>query len=140
VNRRPLAPRPDLERRPQGAFGWLDAELLRGGWLAELGPPAVAVLVLLALAADRRGASFFSRERMANALGMSLHDVDLALQQLLDAHLVAHRPWSPGVRDGVWQLLPLPARSPPSREHRPVRAADLLRQLGFRGSRDQTDE
>jgi hypothetical protein len=68
VNRRPpLAPRPELERRPQGAFGWLDAELLRGGWLAELGPPAVAMLVLLALAADRRGVSFFGRDRMAGS-------------------------------------------------------------------------
>ena len=48
------------------------------------GPHATAVLVLLALAADRRGASFFSRDRMAQALGMSQHDVDVALRTLLD--------------------------------------------------------
>ena len=71
MNRRPppAPPRPGLERRPAGAFGWLHAELLHDRWLAELGPHATAVVVLLAIAADRRGASFFSRERMAAALG-----------------------------------------------------------------------
>lgn len=54
MNRRPppAPPRPDLQRRPIGAFGWLQAELLHDGWLAEVGPHAVAVLVLLATAAD----------------------------------------------------------------------------------------
>jgi hypothetical protein len=36
--------------------------------------------VLLAIAADRRGASFYRRERMAIALGMSRYEVDDALQ------------------------------------------------------------
>ena len=85
MNRRPppAPPRPDLERQPDGAFGWLQAELLHDGWLAEIGPHATAVLVLLALAADRRGSSFFSRERIAVALGISRHEVDVTLQLLL---------------------------------------------------------
>ena len=67
----PVPPRPELERRPRGPFGWIEAELLHDGWLAEIGPNAVATLVLLALAADRRGASFYGRTRMAVALGIS---------------------------------------------------------------------
>jgi hypothetical protein len=126
-----VPPRPELERRPRGAFGWIEAEMLHDGWLAEVGPHAAAVLVLLALAADRRGASFFSRERMAVALGMSRHEVDGALQRLLDSNLVAHRPWRPGAIDGVWQLLPPPQRSPPARAGRELSAADVLRSLGF---------
>ena len=127
----PTPPRPDLERRPAGAFGWLQAELLHDRWLADVGPHAAAVLVLLALAADRRGASFFSRDRMAQALGMSFHEVDVALQRLLDAGLVDLRPWRNGVRDGVWQLLPPSPRQQPERARQALSAADVLRNLGF---------
>jgi hypothetical protein len=134
VSRRPLPPppRPDLKRKPAGAFGWLQADLLHDHWLAEVGPSATAVLVLLALAADQRGASFFSRTRMATALGMSLHEVDLALQRLLDAGLVDLRPWRAGGRDGVWQLLPPPPRHQLPRAQQVLSAADVLRNLGFR--------
>lgn len=133
MNRRPppVPPRPELERRPSGAFGWLDADLLHDNWLAEIGPHAAATMVLLALAADRRGVSFFSRERMAVVLGMSRHEVDVALQRLLDAGLVDHRPWRIGVGDGVWQLLPIPQRREPERSRQALTAADVLRRLGF---------
>ena len=127
----PVPPRPDLERRPRDAFGWLEAELLHEGWLAEIGPHAAAALVLLSLAADRRGASFFRRERMALALGMSRYEVDVALQRLLDAELVALRPWHLGGRDGVWQLLPPPRRCEPERSRQVLTAADVLRSLGY---------
>ena len=30
----PVPPRPDLVRRPRGAFGWLDAALLHDRWLS----------------------------------------------------------------------------------------------------------
>lgn len=136
MNRRPspAPPRPDLERQPDGAFGWLQAELLHAGWLAEVGPHAAALLVLLALAADRRGVSFFSRQRMAQALGMSRHEVDGALQRLLDAGLVDHRPWRADGRDGVWQLLPTPPRQEPERARQVLTAADVLRNLGFKAT------
>lgn len=127
----PVPPRPELERRPRGAFGWLEAELLHDGWLREIGPHAAATMVLLALAADRRGASFFNRERMAVVLGMSRHEVDVALQRLLDAWLVDLRPWRVGRGDGVWQLLPPPRRREPTRSRQALTAADVLRSLGF---------
>jgi hypothetical protein len=133
MNRRPppIPPRPELTRRPAGAFGWLDAALLHDGWLAEAGPHAAAVLVLLALAADQRGASYFGRSRMAEMLGMSCHEVEAALQRLVDLDLVAFRPWSNGSADGVWQLLPAPARQLQGRSGQPLSVADLLRTFGL---------
>ena len=127
----PAPPRPDLERRPAGAFGWLPAELLHDRWLAEVGPHAAAVLVLLAIAADRRGASFFSRDRMAAALGMTQHQVDLALQRLHDAGPVDLRPWRNGGRDGAWQHLRPSPRQQPDRARQALSVADVLRNLGF---------
>ena len=103
--RRPVPPFPELLRRPTGSFGWLEDRLLHEGWLARLGPDATSVMVLLALAADGHGASFFGRERMAKALGLDRQAVDRALRRLLELELVAQRPWSQDHPDGVWQLL-----------------------------------
>lgn len=104
--------------------------MLHDRWLADLGPDAIAVLVLLALAADRHGASFFGRLRMAAALAMDVERVDRALELLRELRLVALRPWRSACRDGVWQLLPVPARSV-TRTTDPLSAADLLTHLGL---------
>ena len=127
---RPKPPRPDLVRRPAGAFGWLDARLLREGWLGRLGPEAVAVLVLLSLAADRQGASFYGRERIGQALSLTRAPVDRALARLVELDLVALRPWRAGLPDGVWQLLPLPS-SRVTRGGGPVSITQVLAQLGL---------
>ncbi|MFQ5464284.1 MAG: hypothetical protein ACE5E5_16885, partial [Phycisphaerae bacterium] len=124
-------PRPDLIRQPAGCFGWLEDRLLHDGWLARLGPEGTSVLVLLALAADRRGASFYGRERMADRLSMSRQEVDQALSRLLDLHLIAHRPWRQGHPDGIWQLLPLPQSSKRTPAAQAVSLGDLCRSLGF---------
>jgi hypothetical protein len=108
MRERPIPPHPELERLPPRSFGWLDARLLRDEWLGMLGAEPVAVLTLLALAADRHGVSFYRRETMALALSMPRRELDRSLDRLLDLGLVAHRPWIPGHIDGVWQLLPLP--------------------------------
>ena len=131
-------PRPDLVRRPTAGFGWLDQALLHDGWLSSLGPDATTVLVLLALAADRHGASYFGRHTMANALGTSMHQVDAALQRLRELGLVDFLPWGKGSRDGVWQLLPIPQtqRNKP-RSGRVLAIGQILESLGFTSS--QTD-
>jgi hypothetical protein len=110
---RPAPPRPDLIRFPRAPYGWLDAGLVRQGWLRRVGPRATAVLAFLALVADREGVSYYRRERIALALDMNRGDVDQALEYLLADGLVAFSSWSPGGQDGVWQLLPLPAGAPP---------------------------
>jgi hypothetical protein len=117
-------------RAPTASFGWLDDRLLHEGWLARLEPPAIAVLTLLALAADRHGASYYGRARMAERLGMAFTQVDAALRRLLDLGLVDHRPWRHGDLDGVWQLLPLPPRVESPRVSAAAPIGDILAQLG----------
>jgi len=102
------APRPELRRKPEVGFGWIDQRMLHDGWLKAIGSDACAVLILLAIAADERGASFYGRARMGSLLGMDLCRIDEALSCLLDLELVAMRPWRQGHKDGVWQLLPIP--------------------------------
>lgn len=128
----PVPPHPDRLRKPDAPFGWLEAHLLHDHWLQRLQPDATAVLLLLALAADRHGASYYSRARMADRLGMDVGRVDRAVDRLLDLGLVALRPWRHGQRDGVWQLLPVERRvSPQAQAGACMSVADLLRSLGF---------
>lgn len=124
----PEPPHPGLVRAPAGPFGWLDARLLREEWLARLGPDATALLTLLALAADRRGASFYGRDRMGRALGLTRARIDAGLARLLELRLVAVRPWRDCHPDGVWQLLPLP---PPPKRSRgaPVPVDEIVQRL-----------
>lgn len=131
MKRVPIPPHPDLLRRPRGPFGWLDAHLLHDRWLAQMQPDAAAVLVLLALAADRHGASFYSRGRMAECLGIDVDRVDRALAKLEELGLVALGPWRPGLRDGVWQILPVAPRPTAFRHRATVSIADVLRSLGM---------
>lgn len=136
--RPPSPPRPDLVRNPTGKFGWLEDRLLHDDWLLRLGAEGTAVIALLALAADRHGASFYSRPRMAQRLGLTREEVDEGLRRLLALELVAFRPWNPGARDGVWQLLPVPTRqtaaSAPLRDPSagPTTIAAVLAELGIR--------
>lgn len=129
---RPIPPRPDLTRRPTGPFGWLDARLVRDGWLSRAGAEATAALTFLALVADRQGSSFYGRDRMALAVGLSREALDHALARLVTLGLVAHRPWHPGVPDGVWQVLPLIPTCEEPRGGEAQSAAAILARLGLR--------
>jgi len=84
--------------------------MLHESWLKDIGSDACAVLILLAIAADKHGASFYGRARMASELGMDLCRIKEALSCLRDFGLVAIRPWRSGQEEGVWQLLPVPER------------------------------
>jgi hypothetical protein len=62
---------------------------------------------------------------------MSRHEVDVALQRLLDLELVAMRPWRVGGADGVWQLMTVPRRQDRVRVGHALSVGELLRGLGF---------
>ncbi|NLG62776.1 MAG: hypothetical protein GX539_11065 [Candidatus Cloacimonetes bacterium] len=91
----------------------------------------MAVLAFLVLAADRCGVSYYSRGRIAVELDIDVVRVDRALDALLDVELIAHRPWRKSRRDGVWQVLPVPAPTPVSRSACIRSAGSILHDLGF---------
>ncbi len=126
---RPTPPYPDLVRKPTKSFGWLDARLLHEQWLSRIGPEATAVLVFLAIAADRQGASFHGRDRIATQLTLSRDELDRALTRLLELGLVAMRPWRPAHSDGIWQLLPLPPKSQLKRSGKCMSMEEILARL-----------
>lgn len=87
-------------------------------------------MLFLALAADRHGASFYGRDKMALLVGLERTAVDRALGRLLDLDLVVHKPWRPGQPDGVWQILPVPL--PPRRDTGTEAIGSVLGRLDLR--------
>lgn len=128
----PKAPllRPDRVRSLASVrFGWIDCELHQGGWLRALSAQAVAAYAFLCLAADRRGVSFYRRDRIGRELGLDDGEVHLALARLEQLDLVAYRPFRPGAPDGFRQVLSLPRGGPP-----PLLPPSLTRALSSRGA------
>jgi hypothetical protein len=67
---------------------------------------------------------------MADCLGIDVDRVDRATDRLLQAGLVDLRPWRTGLRDGVWQILPV-ERQVSARTGMSLSVAEILRSLGI---------
>ena len=127
--RRPVVvPRPERIRvMGLEPFAWAEAKLLWDGWLPVLTPQATAIYTFLCLAADRRGVSFYRRDRIGRELGLDDQEVHQALRLLRELDLVAYQPFGRNAADGFHQVLSLPRGGPPARE---LPHEELLRRIG----------
>jgi hypothetical protein len=100
VQREPI--RPDRIRRigPDG-FAFVPNRFLRDGFFAVLGPAERELYVLLVLAADRNGVSFYHYDSICSLLQMELETYLHARNALIERDLIAY--------DGTrFQVLSLP--------------------------------
>lgn len=103
-----IVPRPDLVRKIEGSFAWLDHRLLREGHLARLTLEELGVYVFLVLAADRHGCSFYHHEKLCLALGLSWDEFREARERLIEQGFVVFEPFRPGDANGTYQVLRVP--------------------------------
>lgn len=94
-------------------FGWMDARVLREGWIRLLAPEAISVYTFLCVVANHDGVSYYRRDRIGDELGLSDAAVHAALERLKALDLVAYRPFHAHAVDGFHQVLSLPAGGPP---------------------------
>lgn len=86
-------------------FAWLSCSLLRSGLLQMMSAPAKLLYLHLALAADRRGLSFWGDQRIQQSMGLTEADLQQARRELIELDLLAF--------DGhTYQLLSLPPCPP----------------------------
>lgn len=86
-----------------GSFAFIPHRFLRDGFFCSLSPDELSLYLLLVLAADRDGISFYSFDRICSVLEMCLDDFLDARNALLDKDLLAF--------DGArFQVLSLPAK------------------------------
>lgn len=111
---RVVVPRPDRVRRiGEVPFGWLDARLHHQKWLEVMTAEDISVYVFLCLAADRKGVSWWRRDRIGRALGLGEEALHKALSRLYALDLIAYQPFSENTSDGFQQVLSLPPAGPP---------------------------
>jgi len=93
---------PDRVRKINGGFSFIPHRFLTGGFLEHLSPPELLLYLFLVLAADRRGLSYYSYERICSLLHLRLEPYVVARDGLIQKELIAF--------DGaLFQVLELPA-------------------------------
>ncbi|MBI4814834.1 MAG: hypothetical protein HY791_01170 [Deltaproteobacteria bacterium] len=117
ITRAPIEP--ELVRRiGTGGFAFVPNRFLRDGFLASLEPDELRLYVLLVLAGDRQGMSFYHYDRLCAILRLSLEAYLDARNALIQKRLLAF--------DGTrFQVLELPPR-PQFSQQPPLRTSDDL--------------
>lgn len=114
---RVVIPRPERMRRTgRTGFGWVDARILKDGWLEVLSPQEIAVYLFLCLVANQQGVSWYRRDRIRAALNLHEAEVQEALERLRALDLVAYLPFGRHDSEGFRQVLSLPPWGPSSQE------------------------
>jgi len=93
----------DRIRRIDGGFSFIPHRFLTDGFLQSLQQQELMLYVLLVLAADRHGLSYYSYERICSLLHMTVEQYIAARDALIEKDLIAF--------DGtLFQVLSLPSR------------------------------
>lgn len=88
ISREPILP--DRTRRiDEGGFAFIPNRFLRDGFFASLKPAELRLYVLLVLAGDRRGVSYYSFEHLCSILEITLDDYLPTRNTLIDKDLIA---------------------------------------------------
>lgn len=111
---RVIIPKPDRIRCPsRTGFGWLEARLLKDGWLNCMPPESCAAYAFLCLAGNRQGISWYRRDRISLALGIEHSRLRKALERLIQLDLIAYKAFGSNATDGFHQVLSVPPDGPP---------------------------
>jgi hypothetical protein len=82
---------PERLRRVPRQFGWVDQRLVRERHISRVPPNALALYLLLCLAADAEGLSYYSDATAGRLLSLSSGQVSQAREDLIRASLIAYR-------------------------------------------------
>jgi hypothetical protein len=117
VNRpRPLLSLEQL-RSVEHPFGWIPCRMLTNGTISSMSPMERQLYLVLALAADRRGTSFYSDHVVQRILGCTHEQLVNARTALTARDLLLY--------DGMtYQLLRLPPPPPHTNSDQPATRAD----------------
>lgn len=133
IGRAPI--RPDRIRSIAGqGFAFIPNGFLRLGFFVSLTPNELRLYVLLVLAADRNGLSFYHYDTLCSLLELRLDDYINARDALIAADLVAY--------DGTrFQVLSLPSKNVPTQVRAPVTAETKLTSFAphCKGSPERTE-
>lgn len=81
---------PERLRRVHRPFGWVDARLIREGWLDGCSPTAWALYLFWVTVADAQGLSYYADESVARHLGITPAAVQAGRLELIKNGLLVY--------------------------------------------------
>lgn len=120
IDKRPIVPARICRVPPEG-WSWIDRRFLRHH-ASELSGEAITLYFFLAAVSDKHGVSFYGDATTAALLGLDLHTMQRAREELGSHDLVAYR-------HPLTQVLSLPQRRVSGNRGEPTRLGDMLRSL-----------
>ena len=109
ISRTPIVP--ERVRCIEGGFAFIEHRFLHRGFFAELSAVELALYLLLVLAADRRGISFYGSDALCALCRLSAEDYLMTRNALIAKDLIAYD----GLRFQVLSLPLMPHRKPSRR-------------------------
>ncbi|NUO80512.1 hypothetical protein HUU05_10580 [candidate division KSB1 bacterium] len=103
-------------------FGWIDHNFLHRGFFARLSHEELLLYFFLVTVADKNGVSFYDYARIGLMLQLPAEDYVSARKRLCERGLIAYR-------DGIFQVLTLPAVAHASPASAPPRGANEFQTL-----------
>jgi hypothetical protein len=117
---------PQRRRCVPASFAWFDRQLRAQRMLTCMTSDGIALYVFLVLAADRDGLSCWRLDRMERELPLEGAALVAARTRLIEAGLIAFRPWSARSRDGTYQVLSIEPRDSAPRRGGLATMRDIL--------------
>jgi hypothetical protein len=94
---------PERVRKIEGSFGFVEHRFLRDGFWVSLTPDELLLYLLLVMAADRAGLSYYGYDKLCTLLCLPVDEYIVARNGLIDKDLIAF--------DGrLFQVLSLPPK------------------------------
>lgn len=128
--RKTHTPQPKDVRKIKGSFAWIDHRLLRNGYLQVMTHEDLALYLFLVLVADRKGVSFYRKEKICDAVSLDFRPFEVAKDRLVSLKLIAFEAYSVLSPNGYYQVLPIETQAPDyADELRPKIAAKLSNKI-----------
>jgi len=110
--RKTHTPQPKDVRKIEGSFAWIDHRLLRNGYLQVMTHEDLALYLFLVLVADRKGVSFYRKEKICDAVSLDFRQFEVAKDRLIGLKLIAFEAYSVLSPNGYYQVLPIGTQAP----------------------------
>jgi hypothetical protein len=122
-----------LRHIPPEGFSWIDRRLLREGWLELLSQEALLLYLLLVIASDAQGLSFYADPTVVRILKLTHEDLFRARAELEKQRLI-------GYRCPLYQVFDVPRRQlgpsrdakRPRKEAQPTLIGEIFKELAAR--------
>jgi hypothetical protein len=105
-------PQPKNIRNIKGSFAWIDHRLIRNGFLEVMTHQDMVLYLFLVLVADKKGVSFYRKEKICEAVSLDYSQFEIAKDHLTNMNLIAFESYSMLSPNGYYQILPITTKAP----------------------------